>query len=329
MQINKVRTQPGDFSSCFKRGLRSFYKSKVSNLGILLLLSFMLMSFSAFPQLRTLSLEPDSVYNPKRVRVVAATTGALYLGAMAGLYQLWYKDYSLTAIHSFNDNNEWLKMDKVGHVGSAYYLGKMGIGLLKWAGVNNTKSAWYGGLMGAFFQTSVEVFDGVSPAWGFSWGDVTANFAGSALLIAQQLAWEEQRIQFKFSFHQTRYSYIRPDQLGNSFIENVFKDYNGQTYWLSANIYSFLPPSSRFPKWLNIAAGYGAEGMTGAVENEPGYGYTRYRQFYLAPDIDLSKIKTRSRLVNTLFYTFGFIKFPLPGLEIRQPGKTRLLPVAF
>ena len=46
----------------------------------------------------------------------------------------------------------------------------------------------------------------------------------------------------------------------------MLKDYNGQTYWLSANLKSFFKKSN-VPTWLNISVGYGAEGMFGATEN--------------------------------------------------------------
>ena len=47
----------------------------------------------------------------------------------------------------------------------------------------------------------------------------------------------------------------------------MLKDYNGQTYWLSANLKSFFP-GSNIPPWLNVAIGYGADGMFGGFENK-------------------------------------------------------------
>ncbi len=35
----------------------------------------------------------------------------------------------------------------------------------------------------------------------------------------------------------------------------MLKDYNGQTYWLSFNVASFLPTNSGFPYWLNMSLG--------------------------------------------------------------------------
>ena len=210
---------------------------------------------------------------------------------------------------------------------TAYTIGRVGIGMIKSAGVERTKAIWYGGMVGAFYQTTIEILDGFSSQWGFSIGDFTANTVGSGLLIAQELAWKQQRIVFKYSFHQTKYPPYRPNLLGSSFYENLLKDYNGQTYWLSVNPYSFMSKDSKFPKWLNIAIGYGAEGMTGARTNPiymDGNGnqisFERYRQFYLSLDADLTKIKTNSKFLKTIFMAVGAVKIPAPALEFNKYG---------
>jgi hypothetical protein len=87
--------------------------------------------------------------------------------------------------------------------------------------------------------TIVEVFDGFSAEWGASTGDLIANATGTALYVSQELLWKEQRITPKFSFHSTKYAALRPDVLGSSLPEKNSKDYNGQTYWLSINLFFF------------------------------------------------------------------------------------------
>lgn len=246
---------------------------------------------------------------------------------MIGLNSLWYKDYPRSAFHFFNDDNEWLQMDKAGHMTTSYYVGRIGIGLMKWSGVERKKAIWYGGLLGLLFQTNIEILDGLSSQWGFSIGDETANTLGAALLIGQELAWDEQRIVLKYSYSQSQYAQYRPEELGTNLSQTWLKDYNGQTYWASVNIGSFLNKGSRFPKWLNIAFGYGADGMTGASSN-PAFNskgiaipsFERYRQFYLSLDADLSKIKTRSKFLKGFFTAFGFIKIPAPTLEFDKKG---------
>jgi hypothetical protein len=150
--------------------------------------------------------------------------------------------------------------------------------------------------------------------------------AGTALYVSQDLLWNEQRITPKFSFHQTKFASQRPETLGSSFNEQVLKDYNGQTYWLSFNIQSFTK-GNFVPKWLNLAVGYGANGMTGGSFNPPYIDvdgnqlyFDRYRQFYLSLDADLSKIQTKSKFLKGLFKTIGFIKIPAPAIEFNKNG---------
>jgi hypothetical protein len=181
-------------------------------------------------------------------------------------------------------------------------------------------------MTGLVCLTSIEIMDGFSEQWGFSTGDMIANTAGTALFIGQQLGWHEQKFVLKYSFHSSPYAQYNPDLLGSTTLQNMVKDYNGQTYWLSANISSLGLQHTRFPKWLNIAAGYGAEGMTGATNNPseidgvPVPYSERYRQFYIAPDIDLSRIPVKSKTLKLILNTIGFLKIPMPTIEFNKNG---------
>ena len=272
--------------------------------------------------------------NRKRLTPVIISGAVLYAGSMSVLYNFWYKNYPQTHFHFFNDNNEYLQMDKMGHFTTAYYLSKLSYNTLKWTGLNENKSILYGGGMGFMYLTVIEILDGFSSQWGFSPGDMTANTLGAGVFVGQQLAWKEQRIQLKWSYHQTKYAQFRPDLLGRNLGQQWVKDYNGQTYWLSANIKSFLKKESKFPAWLNLAIGYGAEGMTGASYNSTSYNgqtipsFKRYRQFYLSGDIDISRIKTRSKTLHGILNALSFIKIPFPTLEFSQ-GKIIGRPLNF
>ena len=218
-------------------------------------------------------------------------------------------------------------MDKIGHVTTAYYIGRIGIHLFKWGNMERRKAIWFGGMLGSVYQTTIELLDGYSKEWGFSSGDFIANTAGSLLVVGQELFWDEQRIVLKFGFQKSPYAMYRPNLLGKKLNEMILKDYNGQTYWLSFNPASFMKYSTCFPKWLNIAVGYGANGMTGGYSNPAmtdEYGnvvyFERYRQFYLSLDIDLTRIKTRSAFLNSVFMAIGFIKIPAPALEFNKYG---------
>ncbi len=70
-----------------------------------------------------------------------------------------------------------------------------------------------------------------------------ANAAGSGLFFMQQKAWNEQRIKIKWSFHETSLASQRPNLLGSGLLEELLKDYNGQTYWASFDIHAFAKES--------------------------------------------------------------------------------------
>ncbi len=268
-------------------------------------------------------------YNKKRIRIIAATNVVAYSAAMVGLYATWYKDYPQSKFHFFNDIKEWKQIDKIGHAYSAYAESKASMEVWRWTGIERKKRILLGGLSGAAYQTVIEVLDGFSSQWGFSWGDFGANIAGSGLLTAQEFAWDEQRIQFKWSFHRKRYSdaslNLRSDNIfGETNAERFLKDYNGQTYWLSTTLKSFLPHSN-IPAWLQVSVGTGAEGLFGARKNV-GFDKTgainfsrpdikRYRQWYLAPDVDLTKIKTHKKGIKFALNILNILKFPTPSLE--------------
>ena len=279
-------------------------------------------------------LEPDSVFHKKRLYTVAAVEGSLWAASLVGLHYAWYKDYQGGGFHTFDDSKEWLQVDKFGHITTTYYIGKVGYDMLRWSGVSEKKSILYGGSLGFFYMTSIEIFDGYSNGWGFSWSDMGANALGTGLFMGQQALWGEQRMFMKYSFHTTKYAQYRPDLLGSTLSEQMVKDYNGHTYWLSANIYSFLKKDSRFPKWINIAAGYGAEGMLGGFENPseidgvPLPHFDRYRQYYLSVDIDLTRIPTKSKFLRGVFNVLSFIKIPMPTVEFSEKG-TKFYPLYF
>lgn len=268
-------------------------------------------------------LKPSDTLNLKREKAVFISEAVLASTALIGLNQLWYADYPRSDFHFINDNQEWLQMDKAGHFYSSYHIGRMGAELLQWSGSDKKKQLVYGAGLGFAFLTAVEVMDGFSSEWGASAGDVIANAAGTGLFVSQELIWQEQRIIPKFSFHTTRFADYRPDVLGRSLAEQILKDYNGQTYWLSINLYSFFK-DSKIPKWFNLAVGFGADGMiSGNVKNQDLFlnqNEFQKRQFYLSFDVYFSKIKTKSHLLQTVFSVLNVLKIPAPTLELTNKG---------
>lgn len=265
--------------------------------------------------------------NKKKRNILIISQTSSYSLTLLSLNQLWYSDYPRSSFHFINDNSEWLQMDKLGHITASYYIGVAGIQAYSWTGMNRKKAIWYGGLSGFIFLSAVEVLDGFSKQWGASTGDLISNTIGAATAISQKLFWNEQRIQFKYSYRSSQWAKQNPSLLGGNHLERSLKDYNGQTYWLSFNLKSiFQIENTKFPSWLSVAIGHGANGMTRAYEiDETTY---RQRQFLLSLDVDLNKIKTNSKLINSILHTFGFLKFPMPTIELRN-GKLFMHPMYY
>ncbi len=270
-------------------------------------------------------LIPSDTLNVARVKAVTISYSAVATASIVGLGYVWYSDYDKSSFHFINDNQHWLQVDKAGHLYSGYHLSRAGAELLRWSGMKSDKSAVIGVVSGFVVLSTVEVLDGFSAEWGASTGDLIANASGAGLYLAQDLLWKEQRIIPKYSFHTTKFAEIRPNLLGSNLQEQLLKDYNGQTYWLSVNLYSFIKSQS-IPKFINIAFGYGADGMISALQPEVivrQNNFERNRQFYLSLDLDLTKIKTKSHLLKTVFRVFNTIKIPAPTFELADNGRVK------
>ena len=250
--------------------------------------------------------------NKKLNQLIFYEVGTYSLGLVA-MNELWYKNYPKSNFHFINDNSSWLQMDKMGHIATSYYSGVNGIKLYRWAGIDDKKAIWIGGLRGTFYNSIIEILDGFSENWGASMGDFASNSFGSLIAISQELYWKEQRILIKYSYSKSDLSYKNSELFGDNFFQRTFKDYNGQTYWISMNINSiFRLDNSQFPDWLNLALGHSAKDMT-SPNNTTNDG--RYRQFFLSFDIDLMRIKSKNKILNVLSNVFGYIKIPFPTIE--------------
>ncbi|MBS1918576.1 MAG: DUF2279 domain-containing protein [Bacteroidetes bacterium] len=265
--------------------------------------------------------ESSRSYNSTRVTGVVIAESAIGTAVTIGLNYLWYKKFPHSRFHLFNDNAEWLNMDKVGHATTAYNIAAIQSDIMHWSGIKPGTSALIGTLTSLSFMTMIEVLDGHSEKWGFSKGDMLANIAGCLLYEGQQLMWGQQRISLKYSYHHTLFAKYYPQELGSNLPQRMLKDYNGQTYWLSFNIGSFVSSKTDFPKWLNASFGYGADGMIGARTNPSEINgqkipdFKRYRQFYFSFDTDLYRIDKTSDFSNMLLKANRTFKMISPTVE--------------
>lgn len=280
---------------------------------------FLILTFTTEARSLIHLLQPSDTLNRTRLNGIVITAGAGLTGTVLALDRLWYAEHPRSSFHFYNDNHHWKQMDKLGHAATAYWIGYHGMQALRWAGVDDRRAIWYGGSIGLPFLTAIEILDGFSAEWGFAWGDQAANFAGAAAMISQELIWEKQIIQFRYSFTRSGLAEYRPELLGENLIQEALKDYNGQTYWLS---FPLNPAGNKkLPSWLNFAVGYSGHNMLGAVGNPAHINgdllpeLNRFRQFYLSLDVNLLELETPYPLLNRFLHTVSFIKLPFPAVE--------------
>jgi hypothetical protein len=118
--------------------------------------------------------------------------------------------------------------------------------------------------------------------------------------------------------------------LGNNFSERIFKDYNGQTYWITIDLNTKIQEKFKLFKYINLALGYSIDGFTGA-RNNPNLNCVecnnliRQSQYLLSFDLDLTEIETKNKFLKLLFNTFSIIKFPAPAVLIQNKSQFKWL----
>lgn len=268
-------------------------------------------------------VQDSTSLNYRRVLTVSTFNTLAFSSSIAYLNSVWYKEFEKTIFHTFNDSKNWLQTDKVGHAFAAYHFNEVVSKSFRWAGLSQNKSALIGSSVSLAYLTSLEIMDGYSSEWGFSWSDMLANGLGSSLYLAQEKLFKEQKIQFKFSYNESGLASIRPQVLGKTIPEKLLKDYNAQTYWLSYSPFNLMNTSKNM-KWLCIAFGYGINNKLVGNKNlylsTNGDIYRAERQFFVSLDIDVKALNIRKKWLKTLLSPVNVIKVPMP--TIYWSGKT-------
>jgi hypothetical protein len=278
-----------------------------------------LMGFLYVFSTHSIKAQQDSA-STNRKRLLWLSTGytLAYTASVSSLSLAWYANQKTTSFHLFNDAQEWLQMDKMGHAYVAYHQAQVIKEALHWSGMPAPKAALTSAIVSFLSISSVEILDGFVDSYGASLSDLLANAigAGSSCFQSQKVF-----ITPKFSFLPSATSNIRPEVLGSNFSEKLLKDYNGQTYWLGINLKKIFFKNTSFPDMLGVALGYGAYNMVYARNSTNlEMGFENGRSFYLALDIDLTAIKTKHKWLGYMLRRLNTIHLPLPALEIDRNG---------
>ena len=242
--------------------------------------------------------------------------------AVAYIYQrnVWYTEET-TVFHSLefiNDWNKYQQMDKFGHFTDAYFTSDLTGKIYRWSGMSGNTSVWLGALTGWAWMLEIELSDAFMSEWGFSWGDMLANTAGSAFYVLQKFNYDALGgIHPKFSWHK---SDAWKEMRYNTDPKALIEDYEGLTFWVTVNPHHYFPDSWKktYPEWLaplGLAFGVSAKD----IGINPWGGY---KEYFVGLDVDLRKLPIWGDLGMTKFIVseINFLRLPLPVIRFSSQG---------
>ncbi len=257
---------------------------------------------------RTASGQDSSSINTTRLAVVGGVTAGTIVAVHLYQQAAWWQGQE----EPFRFENDWtyaLNIDKWGHMYGGYLAANIGRGALRWSGVNEKASLFYGSVAGLAYELYVEVEDGFHKAYGFSPGDGFSDILGASIPLAQSAFPILRNFTMKWSYYpSSQYLTDLQKEKFRVFID----DYEGQVYWIGMDPHFLLGQSSLagIPAWLGLAFGAGVHNL-----DEHGGGE---RLYYLTLDYNFSRIVTSSEFLKTLFGVLDFVHWPAPGVGIEN-----------
>jgi hypothetical protein len=254
--------------------------------------------------------------NENDVKLRRAGVAAAFVGGNALLYSYmknaWWSGERSDFFFRADWDQDFRDQDKFGHALGGYHLARFGAAFLRSACMSKPKAIAYSAAYAAAFQLQIEIWDGMFEKYGFSYADLLANTAGTALAVLHETHPRTRAIKPTISYARTaalRNSDNFPSELRPSL------DYSGQTYWLSADVNALLSPSAKpyWPSFIRVSAGHS---ITDWIDPQTGANIRAQRKIVLTLDFDAEKLPGENRIWKTFKRQLSYIHLPSPALEI-------------
>ncbi|MDA3861156.1 MAG: DUF2279 domain-containing protein [Melioribacteraceae bacterium] len=275
-------------------------------------LLLIILSLSVFSSFTNKTLFAQEKINKSDTNKVSTTKLAIIGGTTATFFtygyviqnNVWWKG-DKSEFH-FNNNQDYkyaLNADKLGHFYFGYLTTNIYSDLFQWAGVRRKNALLYGGIIAFSFHTFTEIRDGFSAEYGFSWGDLSADFLGAAYPSLQEYYPVLKPFDFKISFYPS-------EKLKSGSHSNIMDDYESTYHWLSIDVNRLLPKSAKdvFPDFIDITIGH-------SVNNLDGFGGGNH-ELYIGLDWDFEALPGENKLWKTIKRWLNFYHFPAPAVRV-------------
>lgn len=217
---------------------------------------------------------------------------------------------------SFYFRDDWnaaLQADKFGHFMGGYFVSYFAREGLVFSGIGWDQSIFIASIIGIVSQAYVEFKDGFADNTGFSYSDFAADVFGAVYFYLQHY------ITFLQNF-TPKWQYTPPGLIGvpqKARTQTFLDNYNSTTGWFSVHMHNLLPGNNFWPKWLNLAFGYGINGY---------YTPQMYRRFVIGLDYNLVELLPDGpSFWNWFKQTLNIVKWPAPAVEFSSQGTKFLL----
>lgn len=201
---------------------------------------------------------------PYRLGLVAGATAGAFIVGHGILNDLWWKGERVPFhINTDTDYRYALNADKLGHATFAYMAATTYADLWRWCGMDSSTALWSGFGVAMAYQTYIEVRDGFSRNYGFSWGDIAGNTIGAALPVVKHHVPALRALDLQVSFWPSQ---AFRDGAYNAIID----DYTSTTHWLAMNVHDVAPRGWQrwIPPWLGLAVGHSVRNINGNGSGE-------------------------------------------------------------
>ena len=275
---------------------------------------------SVAPVDTVVAVETDAC--PSDVTLRRAGVAAVFVGGNAALYSYmknawWSGERSDGFFFRADWDENFRDQDKFGHAVGGYHLARFGAAFLRSACMSKPKAIAWSAAYAAVFQLQIEIFDGMFEKYGFSYADLLANTAGTALAVLHETHPKTRAIKPLISYWPTEALRNR-DNIGGELRPSL--DYSGQTYWLSADVNAMLPDNAKryWPSFLRVSAGHS---ITDWIDPATGANLRAKRKIVLTIDFDAEKLPGENRIWKTFKRQLSYIHLPSPALVITPDFK--------